>query len=70
MTMEPRELIDLMASNHISQKYLAELLGVRPETVSRWVKGKNRISGPVARAIRSLLKQFEKTSAQSASEVK
>lgn len=35
----PRKLIRLRTINHLTQLDLAQLMGIRPETISRWERG-------------------------------
>ena len=52
--MTADELKAMLVSLNMSQGALAVELGVRPETVWRWTKGRNPIPGPAARAITSM----------------
>ena len=61
--MTPEELRSALAQLRISQNECASRLGVRPETVNRWVNGKRKrklVPGPVAGAVARWLTEKRK----------
>jgi transcriptional regulator with XRE-family HTH domain len=63
--MNKEELLQAMKDLGITQSELARRLGVRPETVHRWLKGINgkprTVPGPASVAIKQWLREAGKT---------
>jgi predicted transcriptional regulator len=49
--MTPQDLSATLSRLGISQADAARLLGVTPTAVTRWVQGKRKVPGPVARLL-------------------
>ena len=62
--MNAHDLESAMSILGLTQGEVARRLGVRPETVNRWLRGvkgvSRKVPGPAAAAIREWLKQHEK----------
>jgi len=56
--LTPAEIIFLRKDLHLKSKELAALLGVRPETVSRWERGKESIGETQDRLLRSIYMNY------------
>ncbi|WP_425152903.1 helix-turn-helix domain-containing protein [Candidatus Palauibacter sp.] len=54
-SMDPGEFRARRAELRLSVRELARVLGVTPRTIYRWQSGKQRVPGPAAAAIRSLI---------------
>jgi transcriptional regulator with XRE-family HTH domain len=57
MKMSAEELIKALKDLNMSQGDLSRELGVRPETVYRWCKGRHPIPGAAARVVDGLLRE-------------
>ena len=56
--LTPAEIIFLRKDLHLKSKEMAALLGVRPETISRWERGKEEIGETQDRLLRSIYMNY------------
>jgi DNA-binding transcriptional regulator YiaG len=54
--MDGNELLQIRRSLGLTQEQMADLIGVRANTIARWERDELRISEPVSRLIRLLAK--------------